>query len=830
MAREAKPDADDDNRAGPGAPVSDASVISSNTDSRHRPTEASPWIAFLRTRRERKDPPTDQYAGWAGTADDWEQFWQKQGLLWTGLSFSAGIFLYSLLPEEPSWLVLGVLFVLSACLAGAHAIRTGLPRILTLLLALLAGLSIATLRTAAVDAPRLAEPMTVLLRGDVLKVQETRSGKRVVIHVSEVDARENTNGRFANRVRLRIPADARIAPGDWIKVRARLFPPMGPVVPGGYDFSFRAYFDGIGASGFSYGAPEIVQGPAASQLLLLVRQVNKLRQHLAERISALLPEDPETALAVALLVGDRSGIDEKTEESLRAAGLAHILAISGLHMALFAGGAYAVCLGALALIPGLALRWPIHKVSAMLALVAAVFYLLLSGASVATQRSFIMIALVFLGIMTGRRGLTLRSVAIAGLFLLLLAPERLFYPGFQMSFAAVIALVAVYDLWRSHQKRRRTQIPSTNGHSWFLSGALKWATGLFVTALVAGIATGIVGAYHFSRIAPFGLVGNMLGMPVFSLIVMPMGVVALVLMPFGLAAIPLKVMSAGLVVLIQIAEFTEQIAPDFGRMGSLTGLSAAVLLAGFLGLLLAPGRFRMVGLGLAPIGLAFAIISRPPDIYISATGSQLAARDIEGALALSSARSSFAAETWFEAEGVSDETIKSRKMKDGQRACDPSGCVVQAFAARGKVDEERIPVTIALPKTRNALFYDCQKADMIVTDMIAPEACSAVVFDQDIRVARGAISIWLDQACRTDNPTKDQMIGNGERIEAAVQQKNVAPAPITQLQTTPARTRAASAAVCQTKIQSIEYAKPTPPRPWHKQGIVTRSNLRASAD
>ncbi|MFN3132570.1 ComEC/Rec2 family competence protein [Roseibium sp.] len=726
--------------------------------------------------------------------------------------------------------MLGVLFVLSACLAGAHAIRTGLPRILTLLLALLAGLSIATLRTAAVDAPRLAEPMTVLLRGDVLKVQETRSGKRVVIHVSEVDARENTNGRFANRVRLRIPADARIAPGDWIKVRARLFPPMGPVVPGGYDFSFRAYFDGIGASGFSYGAPEIVQGPAASQLLLLVRQVNKLRQHLAERISALLPEDPETALAVALLVGDRSGIDEKTEESLRAAGLAHILAISGLHMALFAGGAYAVCLGALALIPGLALRWPIHKVSAMLALVAAVFYLLLSGASVATQRSFIMIALVFLGIMTGRRGLTLRSVAIAGLFLLLLAPERLFYPGFQMSFAAVIALVAVYDLWRSHQKRRRTQIPSTNGHSWFLSGALKWATGLFVTALVAGIATGIVGAYHFSRIAPFGLVGNMLGMPVFSLIVMPMGVVALVLMPFGLAAIPLKVMSAGLVVLIQIAEFTEQIAPDFGRMGSLTGLSAAVLLAGFLGLLLAPGRFRMVGLGLAPIGLAFAIISRPPDIYISATGSQLAARDIEGALALSSARSSFAAETWFEAEGVSDETIKSRKMKDGQRACDPSGCVVQAFAARGKVDEERIPVTIALPKTRNALFYDCQKADMIVTDMIAPEACSAVVFDQDIRVARGAISIWLDQACRTDNPTKDQMIGNGERIEAAVQQKNVAPAPITQLQTTPARTRAASAAVCQTKIQSIEYAKPTPPRPWHKQGIVTRSNLRASAD
>jgi competence protein ComEC len=831
VVREVKPDADDDNRGVPGAPVSDLSVLSSNTDNSRRPTDASPWIAFLRARRERKDRPIDQRAGWAGTADDWEQFWQKQGLLWTGFSFSAGIFLYSLLPDEPSWPVLGALFVLSAGFAGSHAIRMGLPRNLILLLALLAGLSIATLRTAAVDAPRLAEPMTVLLRGEVLKVLETRSGKRVVVRVSEVDARANTDARFANRVRLRIPVDAGIAPGDWIKVRARLFPPMGPVVPGGYDFSFRAYFDGIGASGFSYGAPEIVQGPAPSQVLLLVGHVNGLRQHLAARISALLPEGPEAALAVALLVGDRGGIDEKTEESLRAAGLAHILAISGLHMALFAGGAYAVCLGTLALIPGLALRWPIHKVSAVLALVAAVFYLLLSGASVATQRSFIMIALVFLGIMTGRRGLTLRSVAIAGLFLLLLAPERLFYPGFQMSFAAVIALVAVYDLWRSHQKRRRVFIPSANGPFWFLSGALKWASGLFVTALVAGIATGIVGAYHFSRIAPFGLVGNMLGMPVFSIIVMPMGVVALVLMPFGLAAIPLKIMSAGLAVLIQIAEFTEQIAPDFGRMGSLTGLSAAVLLAGFLGLLLAPGRFRMICLGLASIGIALAIISRPPDIYIPATGPQLAARDFEGSLQVSSARSSFAVETWFEREGVSAEAIKSRKMKDDQRSCDPSGCVVRAFAARGVVGVEHVPIHIALPNTRDALFYDCQKADMIVTDMVAPEVCRAAeVFDREIRKARGAVSIWLEQVCRTGSPTKGPMVKKGARIEAAVQRKSEALAQVMQPQTTPAPAKTANVVVCQTQIQSVEYAKPAPPRPWHKQGTVTRANLRALAD
>jgi competence protein ComEC len=166
-----------------------------------------------------------------------------------------------------------------------------------------------------------------------------------------------------------------------------------------------------------------------------------------------------------------------------------------------------------------------------------------------------------------------------------------------------------------------------------------------------------------------------------------------------------------------------------------------------------------------------------------------------------------------------------------QRACDPSGCVVQAFAARGEVGEERIPVTIALPKTRNALFYDCQKADMIVTDMVAPEVCRAAeVFDREIRKARGAVSIWLEQVCRTGSPTKGPMVKKGARIEAAVQRKSEALAQVMHPQTTPAPAKTANAVVCQTQIKSVEYAKPAPPRPWHKQGTVTRASLRASAD
>ncbi|WP_420414922.1 ComEC/Rec2 family competence protein [Roseibium sp.] len=786
---------------GAGAKSTDPNVIGSGSGNRASQDRGSPWVAFLRSRDFQKHDRNNQQAKtrWVPASHELERLSQNQGLLWTGFAFAGGILIYSLLPDEPSWVVLAVLLVVICSAAAVRSRRSGSSRNGLLLLAAFTGLCVATFRTAAIEAPRLLEPMTVELRGEVLELQHRQSGKRLLLKAAAVNGRTIEPGLFVERVRLRVPVNTEVSPGDWVQLRARLFPPMGPVVPGGYDLSFRAYFQKIGATGFSYGPPEKISGPPPTLIRQAERHIDHLRKHLAQRISAVLPEGSEKALSIALLVGDRSGIDEKTEESLRAAGLAHILAISGLHMALFAGGAYAVSLGVLALVPGFALRWPLHKAAALLALGAAVFYLLLSGASVATQRSFMMIALVFLGILTGRRGLTLRTAALAGLFLLLLAPERLFYPGFQMSFAAVIALIAVYDLWRRRQKEagfssRPQTLPARLGLS-----IAKWAGGLFVTALVAGTATGIIGAYHFSRVAPFGIVGNMLGMPVFSLVVMPMGVLALVLMPLGLSAVPLKVMSAGLGMLIDVATFTENLAPDVGQIGTLGAAPAGLLMAALFICLLAPGRIR--SFSMFPLGAAITLmtLSRAPDIQIAAAGPQLAARDRQGDLRLSHVRKSFAAEIWLEGEGEGLGAIKSRKMSSAQRRCDPDGCVVLAYALQGKRYSGQTPLKIGVSKTVQALFEDCQKADIIVTDKIVPGTCqSSVILDRVMREKRGAVSIWLAPPDRADHG----WLGK------------------------PAAEQVANHTPVKPGITRVTYAIPRLPRPWNRPGTITRASLR----
>ncbi|TYC65607.1 ComEC family competence protein [Stappia sp. BW2] len=670
-----------------------------------------------------------------------------------------------------------------------------------LCLAFFAGLATSSLRTAYVSTPRLAEPINADVTGVVEEVDTGARGSRLVLAVTAVNGQPAREPEFPAKVRLRVPADSGVQVGETVRVNARLFPPPGPVFPGGYDYSFRAFYQQIGATGFSFGPPQVMKVPGRGLWLHPSVAVAKLRSDIAERIKASLADGPETALIVALLVGDRSGIGEQQEDVLRSAGLAHILAISGLHMALFAGGAYGAVLLLLSLVPILTLRWPVHKWAALSALGAAVVYLLLSGGAVATQRSFLMIAIVFVGILVGRRGLTLRSVALAGLLLLLIAPERLFFPGFQMSFAAVICLVAVYDLWR-HRERFGSTGDKVSG--WGMATGVflgRWVAGLIVTALVAGLATGIIGAHHFSRIAPYGVVGNLLGMPVFSLLVMPMGVLAFVLMPFGLAALPLTVMSFGVSLLLKVASFTAALDADGGASGRLDGMAASLLLSAlFAGLLLPRRRRLLAGLPLLA-GLLIVITGRPPDIQIAASGSRIAARDDAGSLRYAARGRSFATDLWLQSEGVPEEAILSRKIKSPQRKCDDDGCVVRAYGPGegSETLEQAMPYfAIAQPRTFEAFQMDCRYADLIETDLVAPKGCgSGVVLDQKIRSARGAVSIWLSRSATRQETATNRLSDARENP------------PDGKL-----------------KIEKLVFAIPDPPRPWHQPGTVTRDGLR----
>ncbi len=744
---------------------------------------------------------------WRGASSEYSQdkkIADSQALLWSSFSFSAGIAVYAILPEEPFVPLLTVAFILAFVAVLRFGRARAVGRVLVLALAFAGGLTAASVRTAWVDAPRLGEAMNATLTGRVLERQADPSGARVVLAVMAVDGRLQTELSFPEKARLRIPGGDRLGVGDVIRVRGRLFPPSGPVSPGGYDFSFRAFFSGIGATGFAYGPAETIETGGGNFASRVAAKVQGLRDKVASKIESVLGDRPETGLAVALLVGDRSNISQDQEEMLRKAGLAHILAISGLHMALFAFGAYGISLFVLALFPALALRWPTHKWAAVAALCAATGYLFLSGAAVATQRSYLMIALVFLGILTGRRGLTLRSVALAGFALLLLAPERLFYPGFQMSFAAVICLVAVYDIW----KRR-----AANGfrNDRVASGAIaragrsvfRWSMGLLVTAVVAGLATGIIGAHHFGRIAPFGILGNLLGMPVFTLIVMPMGVLALVLMPFGLAAPPLWLMAKGLAVLEAVAHYTADLSQDTGTVGNLGSAPALLLISALFAALLLPGKKRFAAAVPLLAALGLIAITRPPDIQISASGRVVAARDRDGLLRISAGRRSFAGDIWFQREGVPESAIGSRKMKSPQWRCDPHGCVVLAYGP-ASADIRQIgtvhPLFVAMPKAPEALEQDCRYADIIVSDLIAPDECHAKIFlDGKIREARGAMSIWLDAG-------QVRAQSGGADLQDKEMSAGGSPEKLT--------------------ISRIEYALPDPPRPWHRQGTVTRASLR----
>lgn len=679
-------------------------------------------------------------------------------LLWVVISYAVGIACYFELPEEPRlWALLPVTCGVGAWVLRAH-LKGTVARGAPFLLMLLAGMSVATLRTAWVEAPLLARAMSGSLSGKVLGVEASGSRGRLRLLVQPHSFQNRRTGvlpaeKLPHLVRLTSPAGENIHIGDRISGSVRLFPPSGAVRPGGYDFSFRAFYDGLGATGFSYGRLKVEPAQTLTFLLSARKWLSDTRQRLTERIRRYAGAGDKGELAAALLVGERNGISDEAEEALRQSGLAHILAISGLHMALVAGGTYAAMLALLAAFPFLALRVPIHRVAALGALVVALGYLVLSGASVATVRAFIMIALVFLGLLVGRRGLTMHSAAIAGLVILTIAPESLLEPGFQMSFAAVISLIAVYEKAREWFAGQSERVPFEElGLGRRLARKISiWVISLVVTALVAGTATGIIGLYHFGRLAPLGVVGNLLAMPLVSLVVMPAGVLGMVAMPFGLDAGPLAVMGLGLSGVLKAARFTAALGPDLSGVGTLSPHAALSFLTAFLTLLLLGGKRRLVlvpAFGL--LGSVLVALYVPPDVYISDRGVTLAARDPDGGLRVAARRSGFAAENWLGAEGTRTDDFKKVRMKAPQWKCAETFCLVQAHAPRTSAREKTrvpvVPLTIATVTKIAGLEDACANADVVVSDLYTPRDCKArLVLDRRTRPVVGSVALWLDE-------------------------------------------------------------------------------------
>tara|TARA_R110002073_G_scaffold225733_5_gene386511 strand:- start:4526 stop:6643 length:2118 start_codon:yes stop_codon:yes gene_type:complete len=639
--------------------------------------------------------------------------------VWCSIAFACGAAVYFCLPMEPPIFVAAItagVAVLAAGLCATAKDRPALLAVFVLAAFLCAGLVRGQIRTVRLDAPVVTESERArTVTGWIEAVQRSNTRERLILRVQTLEGSETPP------VRVRVTAGrGHFVPGDAVQLRAVLGPPPRPAAPGGYDGGFAAYFRQLGGTGFAVSRPEHAEVPGAARQ----RAFARWRWHLAERIRSRAP--PRSAgIAAALLTGDRSGIDPADAESLRASGLGHILAISGLHMALFAGGVFFAVRMAMAALEPFARRYDPRIPAAVTALVAGLAYLLISGAAIPTQRAFIMTATVLVGVLAGRQALSMRSVALAAFVVLLIQPESIVTPGFQMSFAAAAALIAAFQFVRD----RRTPSP----HPGFLRRSAGSFAATGYSSLIAGAATGGFAAFHFNRLAAFGFLANLAAMPVFSLIVMPAGVVALLLMPLGLEEPALAAMGWGLNWVLWIADSVSHWPGALTPVAAGPGASLPLYALGFTALVTGRGAIRLGGLAIMAMALQIWTLADPPDGLVTEGGVVIARFDGSDGQWGSSAtrRSRFAARVFLERSGDRDAGVQQGMD------CDQFGCV-------GQVGE----LHIATPESEEILLDDCRYTDLVVTRLTINRAlrarCGTHLIDAGDLQRSGARTFWIN--------------------------------------------------------------------------------------
>ena len=510
----------------------------------------------------------------------------------------------------------------------------------------------------------------VTLTGVVRERQRLGGRWRVIIDLENVEGLKA--GAAPQRVRITAPASYQMPRGGRVKIKARLYPLPGPVAPGTWNPARSLWFNGIGATGYSLSKPQILTSTDAPATSGFGRITQNLRDAIAKRIRASLPAGT-AGMAIALITGERGEIPNQARDDLRASGLAHILAISGLHMSLVAGGIFWVVRALLALSPWLASNFPIKKWSIVVALVTAAGYLVLSGASVATQRAFVMLAVMGLAVLLDRPAISMRNLAVAAFVVMILSPEVVTGASFQMSFLAVASLIAFYEAvsaWRQAHNREAI----ARGPLW---QAARWA-GLFViataaTTLIAGTATALPAAFHFHRVSFYSLIANVLGLPVVSLVVMPAAVLSVFTMPFGLEAAPLWLMGKGIVAVLWVAGHVASMPGSSRFLPAFPAAAAIVMAAGILWLALWRGRVRALGIALFAAGLAMAPWKAAPDVLIDRYASVVAMRNGDGQLVPTSGRKArYVTGQWLMADG--DATSPADAARRTGWTCDKTRC------------------------------------------------------------------------------------------------------------------------------------------------------------
>ncbi|MEZ0170596.1 ComEC/Rec2 family competence protein [Microvirga sp. TS319] len=650
---------------------------------------------------------------------------QRRLFPWLAVCFGLGVLLFFQAEAPSLWAPLGA-FALSA--AAAVRLREKLPALVLSigLAAAFAGFSAGIVRTRSVAAPVLTRMTIAPVSGFVEAVEDRDHGQRVLLRVVSLQGVPDTER--PQRVRVSVRRSVALSAGQFVTGNARLLPPPQPARPGGYDFARDAYYKGIGAVGSFTGRVGQAEPPTAPDWSLwLAAHVDAARNTLTHRIASVIG-GPAGGVGAALVTGKRGLIGTPTNDVLRAAGIYHIVSISGLHMVLAAGTFFWIVRALLALGPGLALLWPVKKIAAVAAMIGATAYCVFSGSDVATERSLIMTLVMFGAVLADRPALSMRNLSIAALIVLAREPEALLGPSFQMSFGAVAAMMTLVPLLQREKAESRPATLIDRGLSWAGRSALSLVT----TTLVATFATAPFSAYHFQSLNPYGLIGNALALPLVSLVVMPAAVLGVLAYPFGLDGPVWAVMGFAVAQVLDVSAWVGAFSGSTLVVPALGIGGLALLSAGLLALTIPASNLRW--LALVPVGAGLAFAATPPryDIYVDRDGSGAAIRDPGGRLALVGKPSGFVAEQWLRADG-DGRNAEDVSLKEAAR-CDRLGCVVETSAHR----------SVAFVQEAAAFEEDCRRAAIVLTRLDAPDHCgAAVVIDRRVLAERGATAIRL---------------------------------------------------------------------------------------
>lgn len=610
-------------------------------------------------------------------------------------------------------------------------------------LSIIIGWSAISIRSHNISAPILEKPWVGHIYGRIDRVEKLPA--RAITRLTLVtDARQS----LPEKIRINLSNDQyddAFTTGSIIKSKVRLLPPTGPAVPGAYDFAQRAWFDGLGATGSALGEVTLVNAAQSNVTISNTRDqiATKVREKIQGRAGAI---------GATLASGDRGAIAMEDAEAMRRSGMAHLLAISGLHVTAVVMMSFFIIAKILSLFPSFALRHRVPIYAASIAALIAIFYTILTGAQVPTIRACIAACLVLTALIMGRDPLTLRLVAFGALFIMIIMPEVLVGPSFQLSFAAVATIITLHET-KLMQKlvHRREEI--------WLKALGRFLLSLFITGLFIEIALAPIALYHFQKTGIYGALANMIAIPLTTFIIIPSGIAAFVFDTVGLGAPFWWICGQSIEMILKLAHYVSNLPAAITTVAAIDITLYAIIILSGLVIMIVKSNYKL--LALAPLSIAFLFLLRTPspDMLITGDGRHLAIKKTgdmgkeDSMLLLRTRAGSYIRELLNENAGFDGEASDIANWPGAQ--CSPDICIIT-------LDSEQGPWTL-LATTSNyfvprlELAAACKRVDIAISNRYLPYDCKPkrLKIDRAFHDESGGVAIYLSSG-RIRNTASEQ--------------------------------------------------------------------------